>query len=181
MIMFYTAVIDNFDDKKKFELLYNTYKKRMWYAANRILSDEFLAEDAVHEAFIGIAKNIKKIGDIESAQTFAYVITAVKNSAVSLIRKNKISNTVDIDELYELNDVSSELDFNKSEMSDYMERILLQIPEKYRDVLYYLLVEEMSEKEIAVLLSRNINTVRQQVRRGKAMIAEKMKKEGVIN
>lgn len=41
------AMIDNEEDKSKFEQLYNQYKQLMFYIANGILHDENLAEDAV--------------------------------------------------------------------------------------------------------------------------------------
>ena len=65
MLSFFTLSIEDDADKVKFEKIYVLYKKKMWYAANSILSDAYLAEDAVHNAFIGIARNIKKIARYE--------------------------------------------------------------------------------------------------------------------
>ncbi len=39
---------------RKLEGLYNKYKNLMFYVANNILKDEFLAEDVVHKSFIKI-------------------------------------------------------------------------------------------------------------------------------
>ena len=58
MLSFYLTLVDGEEDKNKLERLYELYRLKMWYTANRILSDGFLAEDAVHDAFIGVAKNI---------------------------------------------------------------------------------------------------------------------------
>jgi RNA polymerase sigma-70 factor (ECF subfamily) len=52
MIAIYLSIIDSEQDKNKFEILYTTYRKLMFYVANRILKDQYLAEDAVHQAFI---------------------------------------------------------------------------------------------------------------------------------
>ncbi len=56
----YMAIIDEPGDRQKFEYLYRTYKGLMFYVANQILHNIEDAEDAVHEAFIAIAQNIKK-------------------------------------------------------------------------------------------------------------------------
>ena len=39
---------------RKLEGLYNKYKNLMFYVANNIQKDEFLAEDVVHKSFIKI-------------------------------------------------------------------------------------------------------------------------------
>ena len=82
MLLFYTLLIEEDDDKAKFENIYLLHKKKMWYAANSVLTDPYLAEDAVHNAFTGIAKNIKRIDDPESSKTLSYVVTAAKNCAI---------------------------------------------------------------------------------------------------
>lgn len=48
MIAIYLSVIDAEQDKNKFEILYTTYRKLMFYIADQVLKDEYLAEDAIH-------------------------------------------------------------------------------------------------------------------------------------
>ena len=55
------------------------------------------------------------------------------------------------------------------------------MPDTYRDVLYLLVVEQMSEKEIAELLGRKPGTVHQQVRRGRAILKEELMKGASVN
>ena len=175
MLFFYSAFIEEDDNKTKFEKLYSMYNKKMWYAANSVLSDAYLAEDAVHNAFIGIAKNIKKISDVESAKTLAYVITASKNAAIDMLRQRKGFDETNIDGLYDVSDNESTSPFEAVETEDLIVNILQQIPETYRDVLYLLLVEQMTEKEIAILLGRKPGTVHQQVKRGRTILKKLMK------
>ena len=60
-MLIYMSMIDSDEDKDLFEGLYLKYRKHMKYIALQILGDEYLAEDAVHNAFVKIAKNINKI------------------------------------------------------------------------------------------------------------------------
>lgn len=53
MIQLYLQLLDTQTEKEKFERLYYQYKKLMYWIANHILGDSYLAEDAVHEAFRG--------------------------------------------------------------------------------------------------------------------------------
>ena len=45
-------MIDKPEDKNKFEQLYMKYRRQMFYIANQILKDEYLAEDAVHSTLL---------------------------------------------------------------------------------------------------------------------------------
>ena len=181
MLMFYTLLIDEKNNKIKFEELYLSYNKKMWYAANSILKDPQLSEDAVHNAFIRIAKNISRIDDTQSSMAYYYVITAAKNAALDILRNEKNRHDTDIDTLYYISDKESSSFNNVIETEDMIVKILASMPVIYRDVLYLLIVEQMSEKEIAVLLGRKPGTVHQQVRRGRAIIKEELMKGEYYN
>lgn len=176
MLLLYNLLVEEENDKIKFEKIYTLYRKKMWYAANSVLSDAYLAEDAVHNAFIGIAKNIKKIGDAESAKTLSYVVTASKNCAIDLLRKNRNLSQADIDELYDVIDKSNSSFDSAFETEDLIINALTAVPAVCRDVLYLMTVEQMSEKEIAKLLNRKPGTVHQQARRGRAILKEELMK-----
>lgn len=176
MLTLFLALIDEQSDQEKFTKIYELHKQKMWYAARKILNDDQLAEDAVHNAFIGIAKNISSIKEVNSPAAAAYTVTAAKNCALSMLRKSTPNGTVDVSEMFYLSDDSASDAFSKIETKEFVKAILLKMPETYRDVLYYFFVENMSEKEIAQLLSKNINTVRQQVFRGRKFFKEQLRK-----
>ena len=81
MFLLSTIITDDKEKLSKLESVYTLYKKRMWYVANQILDNAQDAEDAVHNALIGIARNLDHITDIDSKSTLAYVITAAKHAA----------------------------------------------------------------------------------------------------
>ena len=68
-MLIYLSLLDSEEEISKFELIYSTYKKQMYYTANNILKDSHLAEDAVHNAFLRIINNLEKIEDINSHKT----------------------------------------------------------------------------------------------------------------
>ena len=53
-MLIYLSLLDSEEEISKFELIYSTYKKQMYYTANNILKDSHLAEDAVHNAFLNV-------------------------------------------------------------------------------------------------------------------------------
>ena len=69
-MMIYLQMIDSPEDRSKFEQIYMEYRSMMFHIANRILTNEQDAEDAVHEAFLKIAENIAKIGEKINVRRF---------------------------------------------------------------------------------------------------------------
>lgn len=174
-MLFYFNFIDNDVDKNIFEQIYNDYKKRMLFVANRVLHDQYEAEDAVHNALIGIAKNIDTIKKLEPDKVGSYILTAAYNAALNLAKTKFNENK------YYVGNV-----LNKLSDDDFIER--LQIRERYdevitainslkpifRDVLYLHYVLDLSPKKIGDLLKRKPRTVEKQIERGKQILFTKL-------
>lgn len=71
-MIIYLQMIESDEDKSKFEQLYIMYKGLMFHVAMKILKNEFDAEDAVHQAFLSLIENLKKISDVKCPKTRAY-------------------------------------------------------------------------------------------------------------
>ena len=70
-MIIYLQMIESDEDKSKFEQLYIMYKGLMFHVAMKILKNEFDAEDAVHQAFLSLIENLKKIAAAcADAETF---------------------------------------------------------------------------------------------------------------
>ena len=63
MLAFYLSLIDEEPSRLLFEDIYLSHRHTMVYAANRILHDRMLAEDATHDAFLRIINHLGKISD----------------------------------------------------------------------------------------------------------------------
>ena len=58
----------------------------MFYIAQEILKDEQLSEDAVQEAFLRIAKNFHKVGEILRPETRNFTVIITKNVALTMLK-----------------------------------------------------------------------------------------------
>lgn len=168
MLLFYIALIDDEADKLRFEDIYNTYCKQMYLVAFQTLQDHGEAEDAVQNALLGIAKQIKVVPSGNSKVIRAYVLTAARNAALNLLPKRKTwRDIIDIEEvtLADKGDLFQRVALSE----DYhtILRALRKVPETYQDVLMLYYVHELSEKEVAAILDRKQSTVHQQITRGK--------------
>ena len=81
LLMIYASVIDDAAELRRFEKIYYLYRNQMFFVANKILNDEHEAEDAVQNAFMGIAQNIKSLPTDDKRVVRAHTLTAAKNAA----------------------------------------------------------------------------------------------------
>ena len=77
------------DDELLFETFYRKYSRLMLVAAYNILNNHTLAEDAVSEAFIRIAKCWNNIKRLKAEQMERYAYISAKNSAINILKKEK--------------------------------------------------------------------------------------------
>lgn len=178
MLFLYFALIDNDDDCKKFEIIYNRYRKRMAYEAYCVLHNTYDAEDAVHDTFIKIARNIKAIDDPDSGKTLYYVLKAVRNTSINMQIKSQKRDTFADTQAVE--NIKDEDFFCKLEISENYNEVvnaIRKLNDTYRDVMFYHYVYEMKISEIADLLGRKKSTVQQQLVRGKKLLVELLETE----
>lgn len=173
MLAFYMSLIDNDDDRAKFEILYSKYRKRMVYTAFSVLGNDEDAEDAVHDTFIRIARNMRSIGDPDSVEALSYVLKATKNTAINLSQKNATRNKhIQFEDVENISDGQFFEELRIQENYEEVVEAIRSLNDTYRDVLFYYFVEGMKAKDVADLLDRNKSTIQQQIIRGKKKLLE---------
>lgn len=167
------------DSGKKLAALYRLHHKLMIQAALNVLHDRFLAEDAVQDAFIYIAKNIDKIGNVDARETKRYLIVVAKNASIDIYRKRsrQMEKEIYFDEMEEYGGAASSME---TDMENGVLDVLKNLPVKYRDVFLLKYSSRMENKEIADLLGLSEGTIRQRIARGKKMVQDALDElEGV--
>jgi RNA polymerase sigma-70 factor (ECF subfamily) len=183
MLLIYLGMIDDTKEQDKFTLLYMAYRKKMFYKANQILEDAYLAEDAVHEAFLRVTKNLHKISDVHCPQTMNFLVTIVKNVALSMKNSNASRDIIMTEENY-FDEKDSGFNLENECLSNInYERIVNEIqklPDIYKDAVYLDCVMNMQIVEISKKLSISNETAKKRVQRGRILLIEKLKKEAII-
>jgi RNA polymerase sigma-70 factor (ECF subfamily) len=174
MIAIYLSIIDAEQDKNKFEILYTTYRKLMFYVANRIIKDQYLAEDAVHQAFIKIIENLDKIEDVHCHKTKSYTVIIVRNNAINMYNRRKRNTTIPLEQMeFCIFDETC----SRSEDLDYLTKAVMKLPVIYKEVLTLKYVQELSNEEIAQTLGISEATVRKRLERARHKLQESIKQE----
>lgn len=175
MLNLYLTLIDTDEDKLRFTALYQQYRHLMFYIAREVLCDEHLSEDAVQEAFLRIAKNFHKIGEIPCPQTRNLVVIITKNIAITMVSHN---NNKEIDTYTQIEEPATSNDIFETVSNRILVECILQLPEIYRDSLYLYHIYGYSFREVSNLLSISVETAKKRVQRARRLLKEMLEKKG---
>lgn len=178
VIMF--AIIQNAKDRSRLEALYIEHASCMYKIANKILNDEYLAQDAVQEAFIKIAINLNKIKENDCNKTRALFVIIVRNISIDIYRRRKKHHNFSIEEM--------EVDLPNSEPS--VEEILMNneslfmVTEKikelhpsYADVLALKYFFQYEDVEISTILNITPENLRTRLHRARHSLIKLLSQE----
>ena len=164
--------------QEKFNKFYQKYENFMFHIANGVLKDNYLAEDAVQTAFINMYKNFQGVDDIDSIQTKHFVITVTKRAAIDIYRRQKRQNMRE-PSLEEFDEGAEDLQMEFLAENNVVMECINKIPKKYADVLMLKYVNGYRTKEIAEVFGNTPATVRSYIFRGKKLLREELKKNGI--
>ena len=162
----------------KLEYIHSRYKNLMLHKAREILRDHMLAEDAVSEAFIRIYRNIDKIDDPSTNRSLAFIITIVKNAALTILKKEKryVPEDISSQEIYGytsdledkvLSGISAEAIF----------RLIDSLGEEFKSVFMLSYAYDLPHREISRLLGISENNVTVRLHRARKKLAELISRE----
>lgn len=160
------ALIED-EEKSKFEEIYIKYKQTMFYIANKILRDEYLAEDAVHQAFLRIIDNLDKINEINCHKSKAFIVIIVQNISIDFYRKRKREANISFEGIeYAIGSQDESFDLNE------IEEAILKLPVNYSSVFRLKYSLGYTNIEISEILNINEANVRKRISRGKDKLEE---------
>lgn len=167
------ALIDDEKDRQYFTRLYDRYKASMYDIAFFILGESHISEDVVHDSFVNMIKSIEKLKTLSGSELNGYVAVVVKNTALNALKKR--SREVSQDEL-----VISCKDEIPTDI-DPIVQVIRSMPDTYRRVLELRFILEYSNPEIARMLGISVSAVEQRISRGRKLLQDRLRKEGVVN
>ncbi len=163
-------LIEEPDDQEKFQIIYDNYNEDMFKAAQGILRDYALAEDAVQIAFVRIARVIKRIDMDNNPRSF--VITVVKNVAKDIVEQyeKEMVNFDTYSIYYESSDAYSYKTVEERDFIEYVANYVMTLKPIYSEVFLLRYHYEMKYDEISQLLNVDVATLRKRMERLREMI-----------
>ena len=176
MLILYMSLIDSDESKDKFESLYLKYRKHMKHIAMKILGEEHLAEDAVHNAFVKIISNLEKFSEIDCQETRNLIVIIIRSVSIDMYRKRNraFENTDILDK-----EISIETDFSIIEVDNILKEIDA-LPDIYKDILLLKVEYGYKDREIAKLLGIKIDTVSKRLERARKQLKKQLNEGGSL-
>lgn len=152
--------------------LYELYCDAMYAVAYRIMGNHEDAEDALQEAFVDVFRNIRKFrGD---STIGAWIKTIVVRRALKNLKALKFTDSIDE------NGQDVPTDFLDDLSGEYLEQLILSLPDGYRSVFLLVEVEGYKHKEVGEMLGISENGSKSQLSRAKQLLRKKLEKVNAI-
>tara|TARA_R110001592_G_C13154490_1_gene748384 strand:- start:2100 stop:2648 length:549 start_codon:yes stop_codon:yes gene_type:complete len=154
--------------------LYDLFCDSMFFTACRYLKDKEEAKEAMQDGFLKAFLNLDKYLDDTSFGSWLKKI--VINTSIDELKKKHLE-TVSIED-YRLealseDDWSFDIEISKKEIIEAIETLKM----KYQLVVKLYLLEGYDHEEISEILKINVKTSRTQLRRGKQILRELLKRK----
>lgn len=173
MLALYLSLTESENDKDKFEKIYRKYSALMLSRAYDILRDRGLAEDAAHNAFVRILKNLDKLKEVESLSTKSYVMTVLENVAKTMYVKRSKQKIYELDEALPNNsDVERDTEIRLT--AENLAGKIAELPEKYREIIVLKFLNGLDDGEVASSLGISSAAVRKRLQRAREKLRELM-------
>jgi RNA polymerase sigma-70 factor (family 1) len=164
------SVVSNVDQTEQaFKELFSREYNNLCQYAYSYLKEEHMAEDVVQDTFVKIWETKKEL--IGKPEIRFYLVTAVRNNAISVLRRQANSQTRYVDETPE---PAPEVFHTRRETLEHeasrAERVaaaLNTLPPKCREIFLMVKMQGMSYRQVAESLDISVKTVENQM--GKAL------------
>jgi len=87
MIGFICAHVEEPSDQEFMIHLYNEYQRLMFHTAKKYISSPNDQEDVVQDAILCLIRHLDTLRKLEDYRLAVYIVAAVRNTAISLLRK----------------------------------------------------------------------------------------------
>jgi len=150
--------------KEAYENIYKKYAKAMYIYGLHITSDKELIEDAIHDVFVKLYNNRQKL-PAEISNIRFYLFVSLKNILYNQFSKDQDTFRLNILESTIIpTHHSAEEELIENEQIRQNEELVKLLNEKLssrqQQIIYYRFVEQLSYKEIAVLMDINMQSAK---------------------
>ena len=178
----FLEIISDVEVRNRVEELYYKHRVLLFNIANKYLHNDDLAEDAVQDTFLCVAKKIETFDLSDDVKAKSLLTAIVVNCALQIysknLRKEKLITKISEHDDFEEN--SPEDDFFNNYRLETVIKALNAIDEKYSSLLRLQVVNGLSTKDIADIVGKSDGAVRQLLHTARKKIRNIVEKEDKI-
>jgi RNA polymerase sigma factor (sigma-70 family) len=163
-------------EKTAMKKLYEDNVEMLYSYGKRIVHDDELIYDAIHDIFVKLWDQRNKLNKPTSIK--GYLVTVLRNHIIDGIRKNKTSYVDESSKVFESGEESIEfIMINKRDEDDQASLLASSIESltaNQKEIIYLKYQKELSYEEIAQILNINYQSVRNLAHRAITELRKKM-------
>lgn len=184
-MLIFTTMINDVDDRAFMQEVYQQNERLMYAIALKYASNTQDCEDIVHDTVERLCKNIIKIKGLSNSALRAYVVYAVRNTAINF-RKHQATINRHIQQLSD-DDLSNEYDQPESiieriedlkEKRTSLTKVWMQLTDAEQELLYRKYVLEQTTEELAGIFQCSRDSIRMRLSRVRRKSLRLMKGDG---
>lgn len=184
-MLIFTTMINDVDDRAFMQEVYQQNERLMYAIALKYASNTQDCEDIVHDTVEKLCKNIAKIKELPNSALRAYVVYAVRNTAINF-RKHQATINRHIQQLSD-DDLSNEYDQPESiieriedlkEKRTSLTKVWMQLTDAEQELLYRKYVLEQTTEELAGIFQCSRDSIRMRLSRVRRKSLRLMKGDG---
>jgi len=163
-------------EKEQFRFIISQCNQLLYRTAIVILKNDEDAEDAMQSAYLKAFAHLHSFRGESSFQT--WITRILINECKMLLRKRKnVASLDDKEVLVKQSNTENAVDqISKQQLNAWLEKSIIDLPEKYRLVYVTREVNEMSTEETANALGLSEENVKVRLHRAKSLIRESLMK-----
>lgn len=151
-------------DRKTTEYLYEKYSRALFAVISRIITDQDIAEEVFHDAFIKITRKIDSYEE-SKGRLYTWMANICRNSAIDKLRSKEISQTTKTNTI-------DDFVFGLESQSGTMEQVeaigvrelMNQLNEDQRFIIEYIYFQGYTHSELSEEFDIPLGTVKSRVR-----------------
>lgn len=160
-------------NRDEFNKYVKLISRRLYSLAFRILGKQEEAEDAVQEVFIRMWNMGNKLDNYESVDALATTMT--KNYCIDQLRRSRIVFENDMT-IRDVSVAATDEIIENAESYIIIQKIIGNLAPNYREMIIMRDIDELSYEEIAEKTGQNINSIRVNLSRARAIVRKEYSK-----
>ena len=156
------------------------YKDGMIFYLNSFVNNVHTAEELAINTFVLLGTKKPKDNGKGSFKTWLYTIA--RNQALDYLRKQKRqkANEVSLDDIKDIikDENSLEISYIKKEEKITLHKAMRKLKPEYKEVLWLIYFEDLSCKEVALMLKKSVHNIETLVYRARNSLKSELTKEG---
>lgn len=174
-------------DNTAFDMLLSRYKQKLYSYILFQVHDSDVADDIFQETFVKAIVTIRQGRYVESGKFSAWLVRIAHNMIIDRFRQERSSNVVSNDagdtDLFNnasLSDITVEMKMITEQSLSDVRRLLRELPDNQREVIYMRFYQNLSFKEIAENTGVSINTALGRMRYGILNLRRIVNERGIV-